>query len=329
MEQQTWEHIEGKRNLDEKPYKGIGKIPGKYISTGMESLDYAMNDLAPGCVTLVTGRMNGGKTTFVKQVIANAVNSGNKVFSISGEGDQELFLNSFYECVIGRDDRFYTLIKINKKWHKEPVAFVMEALKKWHKGKLTLFDKGESKFTTTQELFKMIDDEVKQNQTNLVVIDNLMSILTAKATEKNEAQADFMQQCHDLAVKYKTHIILVLHPNKEYRKEIEFDVEHIAGTSDLYNKADNIIAVIREHREEKILEGINGKIKLLKNRYYSNLIEIKTHFDTTTGLLLEIKDGQPIAYEFNWTDYLDTDKIPKEKLEAVKGDAWEPEQCPF
>ena len=130
MQQQTWEHVEGKRDLDKVPYKGITKLRGSYISTGIPSLDYAMNDLAPGCVTLITGRMNAGKSVFVKQIIANAISKNNKVFSISGEGDQELSINALYECVIGRDKRFFDTVKINKRYHKEPKEYVLNALKK-------------------------------------------------------------------------------------------------------------------------------------------------------------------------------------------------------
>jgi len=333
MQQQNGEHIEGKRDLDKIPYKGIAKLRGSYISTGMPSLDYAINDLAPGCVTLVTGRMNAGKTAFVKQIIANAISNSNKVFSISGEGDQELSINALYECAIGRDKRFFDCVKINKRWHKEPKEYVLNALKKWHSEKLALFSKSDSKFKTTSELFEMIDHEVRTEHYALVVIDNLMSILTAKATEKNEAQADFMQRCHDLADLYKIHIILVLHPNKEYRKGEDLEVEHISGSSDLYNKADNIISVIREYKEEKVNAGINGRMELLKNRYYPDLVKLDTHFDTETGLLLEIKDGEPIAYDFNWIKYVDPDKAPCEIFNFTQGgmgDAWEGDaECPF
>lgn len=326
MQQENWEHIEGRRDLDQVPYKGLAKPRGVYIATGMPSLDYAMNDLAPGCVTLITGRMNAGKTVFVKQIMANAITGGHKVFAISGEGDQELSINSLYECAIGRDKKHFDYVKINKRFHKEPKQYVLNALKEWHKGKLILFSKGESKFKTTAELFGMIDNEVKENGFKLILIDNLMSVLTAKATEKNEAQADFMQNCHDLADRYKIHIILVLHPNKEYRKNESLDVEQISGSSDLYNKADNIISVIREYKEEVKARGISGHMELLKNRYYSDLPKIDTYFDPETGLLLELNNGEATAYRFNWENFIDHREAP---IEDSKGDAWEPEEAPW
>ena len=145
-----------------------------------------------------------------------------------------------------------------------------------------------------------------------------MSILTAKATEKNEAQADFMQRCHDLADLYKIHIILVLHPNKEYRRGDDLEVEHISGSSDLGNKADNIVAVIREYREDKINAGINGKIMLLKNRYYPDIVKCDTYFDAETGLLLETINGVAKAYDFNWTKYIDKDKAPADIFPLIQ-----------
>lgn len=296
--------IEGRRDLDKSPYKGIVRREGKYIPTGLTTIDNAINDLAPGCVTLITGRSNGGKTTLTRQIIANGINHGNKVYAISGEGDQETFINELYQCVIGRDKHRYTSVIINKKWHKEPLPEVLSALQQWHKGKLTLFNKGESHLKSTNELFSMIEFELKMNRYNLIVIDNLMSILSAKAVEKNEAQADFMQRCHDLANCYRTHIILVLHPNKEYRKGMDMDFEQISGTSDLSNKADNILCVTREYDQTEKSKGIDGKVTILKNRYYSNLDTCKLRFDIETLQLLETKDGEIVRYLFGWEKYL-------------------------
>lgn len=297
--------IEGRRDLDETPYKGLTVRSGKYIPTGIQTVDEAINDLAPGCVTLVVGRSNSGKTTFTKQVIANAINQGNKVYVVSGEGDQEIFINGIYQCVIGRDKQYYTAQKVNKKFHKEPTLSVLKALQQWHKSKLTIFNKGESKLKTTDDLFSMVEYEIKLKQHRLIVIDNLMSVLSAKAVEKNEAQADFMQRCCDISKLYGVHIVIVLHPNKTYAKGDHLDFEQISGTSDLANKADNIISVIREYDEEKKLKGIDGYIEVIKNRYYPDLTKCSVHFDSETGLLLEIQGDTILSYSFKWYQYLE------------------------
>lgn len=292
--------IEGRRDLEKTPYKGLESKTGKYIPTGLTTIDYGLNDLAPGCTTLITGRSNGGKSTLVRQIIANAIDKDNKVYLMSGEGDPEVFLNEMYQSVVGRNKEYYNIIKINKRTRKEPKSEILNKLKKWHYKKLTMFNKGDSKLKTIEELISMLEMEIKVNNYNLVVIDNLMSILSVQASEKYEQQADFMQRLCDLASTYSTHIVLVLHPNKTYKKGEDMDFEQISGTSDLYNKADNIITVIREYSEEKTAQGINGVVAVLKNRYFKDLPRVEVHFDEETGLLLEINNDQIIGYTFNW-----------------------------
>lgn len=309
--------IEGRRDLDIDPYKGVVKKSGKYIPTGIHRVDYAINDLAPGCVTVIVGRTNAGKTTFTKQVIANAIDLGNKVFCVSGEGDQEIFINEIYKNVIGRTDVYYNLTKVNKRFYKEPKKEIVEALQKWHKDKLVLFNKGDSKLKSMDELFDLLAYEIKYKRHNLVVIDNLMSLLViGNSKEKNDAQGDFIQRCCDIAKSYSTHIIIVVHPNKEHKKGGEMDIENISGTMDIGNKADNIIAISRNNDEGSTHDG---QIKVLKNRYFSELPEVNTHFEKETGLILEINDQDNSfnAYNFNWKKHLDYDVAAKFEQEAL------------
>lgn len=300
--------IEGLRNLDNSPYRGMDAIKGKYIPTGIKTIDFALNDLAPQCVTLITGRSNDGKSTFVNQIIANAIDHDNSCLLVSGEGIQEIIINNLYRSIIGRDESLYDYKKINKRKFKEPKAEVTKALREWHKGKLTLFNKGDSPLKTTDQLMELITYEIKTNRHHLVVIDNLMSILSVeKASEKLEAQADFMQRCCDIAKAENTHIILVLHPNKTLQKNTSMDFEQISGTQDLSNKADNIIVVRKEHDEETRATGVSGDITVVKNRYFPDLPKVKIHYEEETGLLLEIdeKTNQFLAYNFGWRQYMD------------------------
>ncbi|MHA1304072.1 MAG: DnaB-like helicase N-terminal domain-containing protein, partial [Candidatus Heimdallarchaeaceae archaeon] len=73
------------RDLDEEPYKGLEGNTKKYIPTGIKTIDYALNDLQGGLVTLLTGRSNGGKTTLCTQIVANAIQKRFKVFLVNGE----------------------------------------------------------------------------------------------------------------------------------------------------------------------------------------------------------------------------------------------------
>lgn len=315
--------VEGRRDLDIDGYKGISSRSGRYIGTGIHELDNAINQLAPGCVTIVVGRTNAGKTTFVRQIMSNAINTGNKVYAVLGEGDQEMFLNEFYKGVIGRNPNHYDEIKNNIRIHKEPKKEVLKALSKWHKGKLVLFNKGESRLKTTEELFKILSHEIKFKNHNLIVLDNLMSLLSiSSSSEKNDAQGNFIQRCCDMAKLYNTHIIVVVHPNKEYRTNTELNIENISGTMDIGNKADNVIAVVRSYPKDGEPESIisNGSIKVLKNRYYSELPTVGTFFEKETGLLLGIdkETSQPIGYSFHWQQYLESEIGLNKDIEKIE-----------
>ncbi len=303
--------IEGLRDLDHAPYRGVSAIRGRYIATGLGQVDVALNDLAPQCVTLVTGRSNGGKSTFVNQVMANAIDTGNKVLLVNGEGSQELLINKFYQAVIGRDELYYKWRRVNKRNIKEPTKEALRLLQSWHRGKFRLFNKGDSALKTTSELFDMLALELKTEGINLVIIDNLMSVLSVdSADEKLHAQADFMQRCCDLAKCENSHIILVLHPNKSLMKASQMEFEQISGTQDLPNKADNIIAVRREYDDSTRTSGVHGEIAVLKNRYYPDLPVVPIHYEEATGLLLEVKEGQYVAYNFRWREQRDESDSP-------------------
>lgn len=299
--------IEGVYDLDDIPYDGVTTHGRHYIPTGIETIDEALNDLATGAVTVIAGRANGGKTTFCTQVKANAIDKGFKVFEIAGEGLKDLMLNRFYLSVIGRHSEHYSYKKINRKTIKEPKKHALEALKKWHKGKYKIFIKGESKLKSVAELFKIIEAEVKTNKHDLVIIDNLMSILNAKASEQYTEQASFVQQCCDLSKMYNVHIIIVAHPNKTLTKGQSMEFEQISGTADIANKADNVIAVTRLYDDQIEKEGCEGYIQVLKNRYYEQLPKVKTTFNRETETLCELRDKAEIVNVLNWEKYLQKD----------------------
>lgn len=295
---------------------------GKFVPTGLPSIDNAINDLAPGCVTLVAGRSNDGKSTFINQVIANAINSNVKVLLMSGEDDKRIIINRIYQIVIGKDPGLYDSILINKRYIKIPKASTLLKLKEWHKDKLHMFMKGESSLKTTDELFSMVSRKIKTGKYNLIVIDNLMSILSIRTEKnKNEDQADFIQRCCDFAKMSHCHIVVVLHPNKTYQKGEKMVFEQISGTSDMANKVDNVISIVREYDEIEKNKGINGYCEVIKNRHFTELTTVPLNYDVDTGLLLEVNKitGKKYNYEFHIEKYMDVSTSKNENQEWWEG----------
>lgn len=295
--------IEGIRDLDLQPYEGLEQKKGSFIPTGISKLDWCTNDLAPGCVSVIVGRTNAGKTTFTKQIISNAIEHGNKVFCVSGEGDVNIFINEIYKNVIGNNAKYYDVIKYHKRMYKEPKKEVLEKLKQWHKGKLKIFSKGDSKLKTMDELFDTLSREIKHGKHNLVVLDNLMSLLTVSGYEsKNDAQGEFVQRCCDISKAYNVHIIIVVHPRKPAygEKARDINIENISGSMDIGNKADNIIVVERNYAKDDE-NPYDGSIRLIKNRYLSDLCKVHTVLDEDSGLLLGIDEKTNVAEGYSFS----------------------------
>lgn len=301
--------VAGWRDLDTEPYKGLEWLAkGRYIPTGIPSIDHALNDLGSGLVTIITGRANAGKSCYVNAITANAIDKGNKVLLMAGEGNTEMLINNFYKAVVGNAKQYFKLIPLNKRYFLEVKKEYLYAIKQWHKGKLSMFNKGESKLKTIDEFFEFLKGCVKEKQPNLVIIDNLMSWLSVeKASEKLERQADFMQRCCDLAKSENIHLILVVHPNKTLLRQQDIEFEHISGSADLYNKADNVIGITRYYDDDKIEDLGNGAIMVLKNRLFPDIVKIFIRYNRATGMLEEIDKSnrmQTVSYSFNWKRFL-------------------------
>jgi KaiC/GvpD/RAD55 family RecA-like ATPase/5S rRNA maturation endonuclease (ribonuclease M5) len=305
--------IEGFRDVTAMPYTGITNENVKFIPTGIETLDDTINELESRRVTLVTGRPAEGKSTFVEQIQNNAIDKGYRVLRVDGEHDQCHILNDTYRKIIGGNSKTYDLKKFGRKYKIEPKKHVLEALKKWHYKKLFLYTKGDSNLNNTDQLFEKIKYVVEIEGIDLVILDNLMSLLDANSSEKNEKQSEFMKKCHNLAISHNIHIILVAHPNKTAAKgQTDIDYYQVSGTADLANLADNIINVSKEHDEERISQNINGTIHLLKNRGYGELVKINTYYNSKKKMLEELDQDTGAVFCKNiltWEKYLDNNYV--------------------
>lgn len=300
-------YFDGEWDLDADPYTFLDPSGIKFIKTGIDTIDYAVNCIQSKYVTLITGRSNAGKSTFVNQVMASAINQDFKVFLALGEGNKDKIINKFYTGLIGSNPEYYDVKTFGLRTVKEPKPEVLKAIQSWHKGHLKLFIKALSKFKNHNEMFQMLEYKIKTEKYDLVVLDNQMSLLTVeRASDKLEKQAEFVQMCHNLASATNCAVILVLHPNKTYKKGEKMDFEQIAGTSDIANKADIILNVIRVPDDElEECKPVTSKIQVAKNRDESELPTVNCAFDKSTYTMAEVMDGVPRrTVNVGWKKYL-------------------------
>lgn len=288
------------RNVGKQPYKTLIKSKQKYIPTGMDTLDYALNDLPTGTVIVITGRPADGKSTVVHQIVVNAIDKGHSTLIVDGEHDQEMLINKLYKVVIGGDKSLYRLVKLNKKYLKEPKANILEMLQVWHGNKLNILSKHEEGLQSFEALFSLIELAIKKEKLDLIVLDNLMSLIDSTSVELNASQSKFMKRCTTLAKAMNVAIILVAHPNKTAQKGKETDYFQISGNSDIANLADVIIQVIKDPTNDEGGKEADGRIIVQKNRYYGETPSFDLVFDVETSSLLEIVDGIGKRNQLDW-----------------------------
>jgi len=285
------------RDLTIEPYKGIDRGDTKYIPLGFSS-DKLTDDLMSRKLTIITGQSEEGKSVIVHRAVLTAVNERHKVLVVDGEYYQEELIRELYLKVIGDDPKLYNLKKPNKVYLKEPKKHIQEMLSAWHKDKIYIISKNECDFNNFEEMFKVVSEAVKHYNIDLVVFDNMMSLVSSTQAERNAAQADFVKNIIRLNRTNNVHSIIVNHPRKQTERGIKLNMFDMSGTSDMPNMADNVFIVQRVFHPTE--EEPDGFLHLDKNKLNGKHKIIPLIFDEETRNYLEYDNGEKVRMNLNW-----------------------------
>ena len=289
-------------NMSQAEYLGVkGKID-EGIPTGYYGMDCTIEDLQPEQLSILLGRNGEGKSTVISQITGNCINNKIPVFLYSGEMSTQRILNWLFKQVIGDDREFLDFVKTKYKLKADIKQEALQALRQWAADLFFTYDKSVSNVRkNTNDLFEVMAIAVKRYGCKLIIIDNLMSAMEDAAESLNADQSNFVQQCKDFAENYRVHIILVVHPNKLKRKDEKLEKEDISGSNNIPNKADVIISIERQFKEDR---ECDAKLRLLKDREEGRYKEVKLMFQENTKRLLELDGGSVRPVQYNWKKYL-------------------------
>lgn len=290
------------RLLGSVPYQYVTKMGTRFIPIGSPSLAKRMNDFPTARATVVTGFPKDGKSTWLHQQALNAIDKGYKVLIIDGEHTQETLISDLYTKIIGHTPSAYVATPFNKRTVFEPKPQVLKMLTEWHKDNLIILSKYLSnvKFDNLDELFSLTKSVISTYDIDLIIWDNLMTLVEGTSAEKFDNQGRFMKRVTDLLKATNTHGILVAHPNKNLRPGDDMTLYDVLGSSDIVNLTDYLIQVKKNHSKECDSDP-DGWVRLILNRPYGETIDIPMRFDTENRCLYECSiSGEPIRYELNW-----------------------------
>lgn len=309
--------------LDDYKYSTVSK---DRVLSGIEDLDYCTKGFEMGCITIWTGFTNAGKTTVMTMLAKRTIDQGERIFFFNGEQTKEDFKNNLFIQSASKSDL------IQKQYRNSCVfdTFVKEdkatELERMYGNKIFIYN-NEIKKDIDTLLYAM--EEIRRTQKiRVFFLDNFMQIDINKDNVFQE-QTNIMEKLRNFAVNKKVHIHLVAHPRKTERFQVRLSLFDIAGSSNLINKAYNIIAIMRKDNikpdstDYKRLEE-----DLIKERYeietVDSILEILKTKGNRCGLvgLTYNKDLKTytLAKKLTQEDYYKLEKQTKKGSD---------EQCPF
>ena len=263
----------------------LDTTPSPSIETGFAPLDAATSGgLNFGTLTVLTGSPGSGKSTFLNQILANALSLGFNSFLYSGELPAQMALDWFYKTVANPIHLSFGVNRFGK------------TIKVTDEGVIQISKNAQADETNISTVIEFL--AVKKD-VKLFVLDNLMTI-ECSGSDKYEKQINVIKSLKNLAKHYNIVIILVAHSNKNSIQRREPHVFDISGASEIANLSDYILNATRDNdrdNETTILLLKNRITGLIKKHLQLKFSPDRKRFYTDSKLELERDYGYGEVYE--------------------------------
>lgn len=279
------------------------------IKTGIRQLDRVCGGLLRGHVVLLSGKRGEGKSTFMSQIVAEAIEQDNAVFVYSGELPNYHFKN-WLDLQIAGNKQISTRQNEYGDYEYYLTAETVKTINKWYYDKAFIFDNSAVSDNEYEGLLKVIVDSICRYDIKLVCIDNLMTAMDCDVnTDLYRQQSSFVKNLEKMAQQYDVAIILVAHPKKT---QGDFDNDTVSGSSDITNAVSFVFNYQRakegaEHDSELMItkNRLNGKILTGEN-------SIKLYYSEKSKRVISnlYEDKEYSCFAPNWEDITDLDELP-------------------
>lgn len=235
------------------------------IRTGIRPLDRVCGGLLRGHVVLLSGKRGEGKSTFMSQLVAEAIEQDNAVFVYSGELPNYHFKNWLDLQIAGANH----ICTTRNEYNDEEYYLTDGCVKKinaWYYDKAFIFDNSAVSDDEYEGLIKVMVDAICRYDIKLVCIDNLMTAMDGDPnTDIYRQQSAFVKKLEKLAQQYDVAIILVAHPKKT---NAAFDNDTVSGSADITNA----VSFVFNYQRADDGDECDSYLMVTKNRMNGKLI---------------------------------------------------------
>jgi len=249
------------------------------IYTKINEIDKVIGGMYFGQVILLTGKRGEGKSTFMSQLIVEALEQGYKTLAYSGELTDYHFKRWLDLQAAGPKN-----ITTNLNQFGEETYFltndIEEQINNWYRGNAYIYDNNSiDDGEEFESLTETIEKAICRYGIRFVCIDNLMTALDVDMKDDlYRAQSKFIKKLKAIAVKFNIVVLVVAHPRKA---QTSIENDDVAGSGDITNRVDVVMAYSRNENGE-----CDSKLSILKNRLTGKLTskgnEVKLFYSNST-----------------------------------------------
>lgn len=301
------QRLKNVKDLSEVETVDLNSLPK--IKTNIKEIDRVIGGFCYGQVVLLSGKRGNGKSTFMSQLVCEALEQGESVFVYSGELadyhfkrwiDYQLAGKDNIECMTNEYNDSEYIIKDG----------VIERINAWYRGRAFIFDNNFlPEGDEFESLTETIENVIRQYGTKLICIDNLMTAMDAVVSNDNLylAQSNFVGKLKKIAIRHNVVIILVAHPRKTDK---EFTNDDVSGSSDITNKVD----IVMSYQRDESGDTYNSKLTVTKNRLSGRLATGKNsigliYSEATKRIISQSSGIRKYGWEKEEPNYDDIEEI--------------------
>jgi len=240
--------------------------PKERVLSGIRELDYNTKGFEMGCITIWTGFTNAGKTTVMTMLAKNTIQQGERIFFFNGEQTKEDFKNNLYIQSSQSKDLIHKQFKNSCVYDTFVKTEKAVLLDKIYGNKIYIYNNEAPRNIDT--LIKAMEKIRNEQKIKVFFLDNFMQI-DMRSENIFQEQTETMEKLRTFAINKKVHIHLVAHPRKIERFQTRLSLYDIAGSSNIVNKAYNIISILRVDTIQKDSKDYEKLQKELLNERYN------------------------------------------------------------
>lgn len=183
-----------------------------------------------------------GKTTLMTKLAKNFIDQGEKIFFFNGEQSKEDFKNNLFILSSSSKDLVSLQYKSSCVFDNYVNQKVAQELNSKYGDKMFIYNNEISRDINT--LLGVMDEVRITKGVRVFFLDNFMQI-DINSENVFQEQSNIMEKLRTYAVNKNIHIHLVAHPRKTERFQFRLSLFDVAGSSNMINKAYNVIVIMR------------------------------------------------------------------------------------